>query len=139
MRVSLAAVAALACLFTAPAAMAQSTADLTAFNAACTGGESFLIGQLPEGTDTALITTPLCACLAQSFGTLPQADVDMLTADLTGAATDETRAASPNYPALAQTAQAGLQACMQSPEVVAAFEAALPPEPVEPAAEPAPQ
>jgi hypothetical protein len=134
----LAMAASVACLMSMPAAFAQS-ADMTQFASACAGGADFLLGQLPEGTESEPILTPLCACLNQSFGTLPQKDIDILTADLKGEGTDEAHTAHGNYANLAETARVGLQTCFESPEVAAAIKASVPAEPATPATEPAPQ
>lgn len=127
MRVSVfAAIAAAATLFAMPA-MAQTPADLTQFTAACQGGEAFLLGDVPEGTDSSSILTPLCGCLTTAFTDMSQKDVDMLSADLRGEGTDETHAAHGNYEGLTELAREGLNNCFASPDVAAALQAAQPP------------
>jgi hypothetical protein len=69
---------------------------------------------------------------------LPQADVDMLAADLRGEGTDEAHTAHGSYEALANTARDGVNACFATPEVVAAVEANVPAEPAAPAEPEAP-
>ena len=123
-------------------AVAQTPADLTQFTAACQGGEAFLLGQVPEGIDSAPILTPLCGCLANAFKDLPQKDVDMLAADLRGEGTDEAHAAHGDYTGLTERAREGLTTCFASPEVSAAMAAAQPPAepaPADPAAPATPQ
>jgi hypothetical protein len=136
-RVALAASVAL--LLSAPAAMAQSSADMTAFSEVCLTAEEFLLGQLPEGTEAEPVMIPLCTCLTDEFSDLPQADVDMLTTDLRGEGTEDVRAAYGDYEALSVTARGGVTACFANPDVVAAIEAAAPPAAAEPEPEAAPQ
>lgn len=99
-------------------AMAQ-TADMTAFNTACAGSQEFLVGEVPAGVDAPALMTALCACVATSFATFPQAEIDMLTTDLAQTSTDETHAAYPEYAALQQKAGTALGACFASPDVAA--------------------
>ncbi len=132
MRVSVLIATATAIGLMAMPAVAQTPADLTQFTAACQGGETFLLGQVPEGVDSASILTPLCGCLTTAFKELPQNDVDMLAADLRGEGTDEAHAAHGDYTGLTERAREGLTTCFASPEVTAAMAAAQPP------AEPAP-
>jgi len=129
----------LAGLLPVAAANAQSTADTTQFTAACLGGDVFLLGQLPDGVDTAPIMTPLCACLTTQFSDMPQADVDMLAADLRGEGTEEVRAAYGDYAALSASASQDVATCFADPAVAAAVEAATPPPATEAPAETTPQ
>lgn len=142
MRVSLLIAAAAAASLLAMPATAQTPADLTQFTAACQSGAEFLLGQVPEGVDTASILTPLCGCLSTSFQDMPQKDVDMLAADLRGEGTDEAHAAHGDYDGLTKRARDGLNTCFASPEVTAAMQAAQPPAepaPADPAAPATPQ
>lgn len=128
MRVSvLFATAAAAISLLAMPALAQTPADLTQFSTSCQGGEAFLLGQVPEGVDSASILTPLCGCLTTTFNELPQKDIDMLAADLRGEGTDEAHAAHGDYAGLTERAREGLTTCFASPEVAAAMAAAQPP------------
>ncbi len=136
-RVVLAASATLA--FLAPAAIAQSSADMTAFSATCLTAEEFLLGQVPEGTDAEAVMAPLCACLTDELSDLPQADVDMLATDLRGEGTEEVRAAYGDYEALSVTARGGVTTCFANPDVVAAIGATAPAGAAEPEPEAAPQ
>jgi hypothetical protein len=134
LRVSVfAAIAAAATLFVMPT-MAQTPTDLTQFNASCQGGELFLIGEMPEGTDSSSILTPLCGCLGTAFKDMPQKDVDMLAADLRGEGTDEAHTAHGDYVGLTERARVGLNSCFASPDVAAALQAAQPPTAADPAA-----
>lgn len=138
MRVSiLIAVLAGVSLSAAPA-IAQTPADLGKFSEACRGGEAFLLGQVPEGTDSASILTPLCSCLVDAFKDMSQNDVDMLAADLRGEGTDEAHAAHGDYEGLTGRARTGLNNCFAAPDVAAALKAAEPP-PADPAAPATPQ
>ena len=113
-------------LFAVPS-MAQTPTDLTQFTTSCQGGEAFLLGQVPEGVDSASILTPLCGCLTTAFVDLSQKDVDMLSADLRGEGTDEAHTAHGDYAGLTERAREGLTTCFASPDVAAAMAAAQPP------------
>ena len=135
-------------------AFAQTPADLTKFNESCIGGEAFLLGQVPEGVDSASILTPLCGCLTTAFKDLPQKDVDILAADLRGEGTDELHTAHGSYDKVTELAREGHEPdtelamelhiqCFARPEVSAAVQAASPapaePAPAEPATPATPQ
>lgn len=139
MRVSIlvAALAGVISLSAAPA-MAQAPADLGKFSEACRGGEAFLLGQVPAGTDSAAILTPLCSCLTNAFKDMSQKDIDMLAADLRGEGTDEAHQAHGSYDKLTELAREGLNNCFAEPDVAAAIKAAEPP-PAAPTTPAAPQ
>jgi len=131
----LAAFMAAAVLAVTPAAYAQGEpADLAAFHEACAGAPQYLLGDVPEGTDPATILTPLCACLDTGFKDMPQADVDILAADLRGEGTDELHAAHGSYEAVENKARDVLNACYATPEVMALMAPPENPPPADPAA-----
>jgi hypothetical protein len=130
-RLTFAALTALALGCAAPA-YAQE-ADMTAFDEACAGAQTFLVGEIPADVDSAKLMTALCACVSTAFKTMPQADIDMLVTDLKQTSTEETHAAHPDYGTLQQRAGEGLGTCFGSAEVLAL----LPPPPAEAPAEPA--
>lgn len=133
-RPALAALAGMIIVLSAPAAFAQAPADFTQFSTACQSAQAFLLGEVPEGVDSATILTPLCSCLGTAFKDMPQKDVDMLAVDLRGEGTDEAHAAYGSYDKLTEVARVGLNNCFTSPDVAAALEAAQPP--ADPAATP---
>jgi hypothetical protein len=112
---------------------ATAQSDFTAFNTACLAAEAFFLGEVPPEVDSAPILTPLCSCLATTFGPLPQADIDMLVADIQGTSTDASHEAYGDYTKLLDSASTGLSTCTASPEVAAAIEAATKPAPGAPA------
>ena len=127
-KLTFAALTALALGCAAPA-YAQE-ADMNAFSAACTGAQTFLIGEeLPPGVDGVKLMEALCGCVVADFKVLPQVDVDLLTTDLLQTSTDATHAAHADYQALQERAGEGLAACFGSAEVVAL----LPADPAAPA------
>ena len=138
-RFAFAALLAASVLAVMPAAHAQDTtpADMTAFDQACAGAATFLLGDVPEGTDPATILTPLCACLDTGFKDQPQKDVDILAADLRGEGTDEAHAAHGDYEAVEAKAREVLNTCYASPEVMALMAPPENPPPADPAAAPA--
>lgn len=139
-RFTLAALLAASVLAVTPAVHAQDAtpADLTAFNTACAGAATFLLGEVPEGTDPATILTPLCACLDTGFKDQPQKDIDILAADLRGEGTDELHAAHGGYEAVEEKARDVLNACYATPEVMALMAPPENPPPADPAAPAAP-
>jgi hypothetical protein len=137
-RVSLFALAIAGCLFAAPAARAADPADFTKFTAACATAGPMLLGDVPATVDTSTIVTPLCSCLVTEFKDFSQPEVDMLTSDLAGTATEDSRKAYTDYEALSSKAGTGLQKCFQTDEVTKAMAAAQPPAPETPAAPTAP-
>lgn len=134
-RLALAAVMAVSVLALAPGARAQDApADFTAFTAACTGAQQFLLGNIPPGIDATKILTPLCGCLNTQFKDFPQKDVDILAADLRGEGTEEAHTAHGSYAAVEEKARNALNTCFASPEV----QAAMPEAPAAPATPAAP-
>lgn len=125
-RIAFAALAGLLVLSAAPAALAQTPADLAKFSESCLAAEAFLLGEVPPGVDSAPILTPLCGCLNVAFKDMPQKDVDMLAADLRGEGTDEAHAAHGAYETIVEAARTGLTTCFANPDVVAAMQAATP-------------
>ena len=111
---------------------AQQTANMEAFTSACSGAQDFLIGDVPEGKDPAVVLTPLCSCLVTQFSGFSQADIDMLVTDLKGTSTDESHAAYSTYPDLVNRAGGGLNTCSNDPTVVAAYQSLQPPPPATP-------
>jgi len=137
-RLAIAALLAASVFAAIPAVHAQEgEADMAAFGEACAGAAPFLIGDVPEGTDPATILTPLCACLEAGFRTMPQADVDILAADLRGQGTEEAHAAHGDYSSVEDKARDVLNACYASPEVSALMTPPENPAPEEDAAAPA--
>ena len=107
-----------------PAARAEDQApvsDVTKLSAACMGAKAFLLGDVPEGIDANAALTPLCNCLAKEFSAYPQNEVELLTADLDGSATDASRKAYAGYKDLAIKAQNSLTICFALPEVTSAL------------------
>lgn len=106
---------------------AAQTASTEAFTASCLAAGPFLIGEVPAEVDAATILTPLCSCLVAEFSGFPQAEIDVLAADLAGTSTEESHAAFGDYEALEDKARAGLTKCFDAPEVRAALDAAAAP------------
>lgn len=108
-----------------PAARAEDqpppVSDVTALQGACMGASAFLLGDVPKDVDANAALTPLCGCLAKEFSVFPQNEVDLLTADLNGSATKESRDAYPGYQDLAVRAQNSLTVCFALPEVTSAL------------------
>lgn len=107
-----------------PAARAEEQApvsDVARLSTACMGAKGFLLGEVPEGIDANAALTPLCGCLAKEFSVFPQKEVDLLTADLDGSATEESRNAYAGYKDLAIKAQNSLTICFALPEVTSAL------------------
>lgn len=126
LRHAIAAVFAAGAFSATPMAMAQTPADFVRFTESCLGATAFLLGEVPPELDAGSIMTPLCGCLVTSFADLPQADVDVLAADLRGESDDASHAAHGDYQRVLERAGTGLQACFNSPEVMAAMEAVQP-------------
>lgn len=135
-RIAFAALAGMIALSATPAALAQTPADFAKFSETCLAAETFLLGDVPAGVDSALILNPLCGCLTGAFKDMPQKDVDILAADLRGEGTDELHTAHGSYEKVTDLAREGLTTCFASPEVTAAMQAAAPaaPAPADPAA-----
>lgn len=100
--------------------VAQEALDRTAFEAACTANGTMLIGSLPPDVDKAAVLTPLCACISGQMANYPQADLDMLTKDLNGEATDVDHAAYGDYDGLVARAGSVVTACFADPQLLAA-------------------
>jgi hypothetical protein len=120
-RHALAALAGLCCILSAPLALAQTPADFSKFTPACMAATPFLLGEVPPEVKAEDVLTPLCGCLVSAFAPLSQADVDVLTADLSGTSTEETHKAHGNYERLQEQAREGLNNCFASPEVSSAM------------------
>lgn len=87
-------------------------ADMTQFNAACTGSEGLLmvIGGEPDAAMP--IRAKLCACLDVALAPqISTADANILGQDLDGTATQESRDAYPTYGELEVTAGAAFDTC----------------------------
>lgn len=111
--------AVLFCVLSGPAA-AQQALDRTGFEAACLANGVILTGPLPPEVDTAAVLGPLCACVSGQMASFPQADVDMLTKDLRGEATDVDHAAYGDYDGLVARAAGVVTACFSDPQILAA-------------------
>jgi hypothetical protein len=101
-------------------ASAQQALDRTGFEAACLANGTMLTGPLPPEVDTANVLGPLCGCISGQMAGLPQADVDMLTKDLRGEATDVDHAAYGDYDGLVARAGAIVTACFSDPQLLGA-------------------
>ena len=111
--------AVLFCVMAGPVA-AQQALDRTAFEAACLANGDMLTGPLPPEVDKEALLTPLCACVSGQMASFPQADVDMLTKDLRGEATEVDHAAYGDYDGLVARAGGVVSACFSDPQVLAA-------------------
>lgn len=111
-----------AALFLVPVAptAAQEALDLSRFEAACLASGVLLTGELPPEVEPASVLTPLCGCIAGQLNSFSQADVDMLTKDLTGEATDVDRAAYGDYDDLVARAGSVVNACLYDPGLLGA-------------------
>lgn len=107
------------CVLSGPVS-AQQALDRTAFEAACVANGAMLTGPLPPEVDQAAVLTPLCACISGQMASFPQGDVDMLTKDLRGEATDVDHAAYGDYDGLVARAGAVVSACFSDPRILAA-------------------
>jgi hypothetical protein len=84
------------------------SADMSKFDAACTGGPIMI--EVVEGDEAQRAT--ICTCLSTSLSTrLTTADADVLAADLNGTATEQSHAQIANYEALSELAGGVLDAC----------------------------
>jgi hypothetical protein len=99
---------------------AEEPATLETFSATCSGADTMLLGDAVAGLDTGPVMEALCGCLATEFSGFTQPEIDMLTSDLAGTATDESRKAYADYEALAGKAAEGFEACLATDEVTAA-------------------
>lgn len=101
----LAAAAVLGLLFATPA-MAQ-VADTAPFVEACTA-----VGPEAFGLADAAQSTAFCGCLGTELSSRPQADIDVLLADLKGTSTEVSHAARGNYEAVEEAARDSVNKCM---------------------------
>jgi hypothetical protein len=115
-------VAALA-LSGAMAVSPAAAADFTAFRAACLGGATFLIGEVPEGKDAQPVIDALCPCLEAGFAAYTQPEIDALEADLRTGTADEAKATYPAYQELQAKATGVLGTCFSSEAVMTAARA----------------
>jgi hypothetical protein len=111
--------AVLFCVLSGPVS-AQQALDRTAFKAACLANGAMLVGSLPPEVDTAKVLGPLCACISGQLASYPQADLDMLTKDLRGEATEVDHAAYGDYDSLVARAASVVTACFSDPQLLAA-------------------
>jgi len=111
--------AVLFCVLSSPA-LAQQALDRTAFEAACLANGVMLTGPLPPEVDQVAVLTPLCACVSGQMASFPQADVDMLTKDLRGEATEVDHAAYGDYDGLVARAGSVVTACFSDPQLLGA-------------------
>ncbi len=111
--------AVLLCVLGGPV-VAQQALDRTGFEAACVANGTMLIGSLPPDVDKVAVLTPLCACISGQMASYPQADLDMLTKDLRGEATDLDHAAYGDYDGLVARAGSVVTACFSDPQILAA-------------------
>lgn len=103
--------------------LAADPANFDKFQATCLTADAMLLGEVADGFDTAAVMTPLCSCLVTTFAAFTQPEVDVLTSDLDGTATEASHAAYADYAALSSRAGDGLQACFSSDEVTAVLSA----------------
>jgi hypothetical protein len=90
---------------------AMDKADMTKFDAACTGS-AMLLQFMGDPEQAPAVRGEFCACL--SIAVAPQvstADADMLATDLDGTATETTRGGYPGYTQLANKAGAAFDSC----------------------------
>jgi len=111
--------AVLFCVLSGPVA-AQQALDRTAFEAACLANGAVLAGPLPPEVDMAAVLKPLCACVSGQMAGFSQADVDMLTKDLRGEASEVDHAAYGDYDGLVARAGSAVTACFSDPQLLAA-------------------
>jgi hypothetical protein len=102
---------------------AEDTPDLATFSATCGTADTLLLGEEVAEMDTAAVMETLCGCLATQFSGFTQPEIDMLTADLAGTATEESRNAYADYAGLAGKAAQGFETCLATDEVTAAVNA----------------
>ena len=119
----LAAAALLGLLMTAP--VAAQVADTAPFLAACNaaGPEAFGLAEAAQATT-------FCGCLATGLSSRPQADLDILAADLNGESTEATHTAHGSYEAVEEAARDVVESCL--PDVTGAAAPAADPSHVAP-------
>ena len=111
----LAAAAVLGLLLTAPAS--AQVADTAPFLEACNAA-----GQEAFGLADAAQATTFCGCLATGLSSRPQADLDILAADLRGESTEATHTAHGNYEAAEEAARDVVESCIAEVSEAAAAE-----------------
>ena len=101
----LAAAAMIGLLFATPAT--AQVADTAPFVDACTaaGPEAF-------GLADAAQATTFCGCLGTELSSHPQADIDVLLADIQGTSTEASHAAHGNYEAVEEAARDSVNKCI---------------------------
>ena len=104
-------------LFAGPAA----AADFTKFEAACTSGGAFLLGETPAEVDQSAVLGTLCPCLETGFAAYTQPEIDALTADLRTGSSVEAKATYPAYGDLQAKASQVLLACFNTDAAPAAL------------------
>ena len=104
----LAAAAVIGLLFSTPA-MAQ-VADTAPFIEACTA-----VGPDAFGLADAAQSVTFCGCVAADLSSRPQADLDVLAADLKGTSTEASHAAHGNYEAVEEAARDSVNKCSTEP------------------------
>jgi hypothetical protein len=117
------AIAAILCAVASVPAYADDPANLDTFALTCGTADTLLLGEEVGGMDTAAVMETLCGCLATQFSGFSQPEIDMLTADLAGTASEESRGAYADYETLAGKAAKGFEACIATDEVTAAVNA----------------
>jgi hypothetical protein len=98
-----------------PAQPAVEGADMTRFDAACTGSEMLLQFLADDRERAVAVRGEFCGCL--SVALVPQvstADADMLAADLDETATEASRSSYPGYTELSGKAGAAFDSCFAS-------------------------
>lgn len=100
-----AAAAVIGLLFATPA-MAQ-VADTAPLVEACTA-----VGPEAFGLADATQASAFCGCLGTDLSSRPQADIDILLADIKGESTEASRAAHGNYEAVEEAARDSVNKCM---------------------------
>ncbi len=108
-----AAAALLGLLMTAP--VSAQVSDTAPFLGACNaaGSEAF-------GLADAAQATAFCDCLAKGLSSRPQADLDVLAADLRGESTEATHTAHGNYEAVEEAARDVVDSCLADVTAAAA-------------------
>ena len=91
------------------------------FDATCPMAADFLLGDAPTGSDNGKVLAVLCPCLSTGFGNFSQADVDVLTFDLSTGDIKQSQATYPGYADLQSRAGQVLVTCLADPAVVEAM------------------
>lgn len=98
-----------------------AAADFTKFDAACTSGGAFLLGETPAKVDQGAVLGTLCPCLETGFAGYTQPEIDALTADLRTGSSVEAKATYPAYGDLQAKASRVLLACFNTDAAAAAL------------------